>query len=177
VQWAEPQAGSLFAAIAHDTRLPSAKRRARPPVATAEAVAAVNAAHVDVTVLTGGARPGLATKTAASLTSLGFHVVSAPGNAALQNATSSVVEYSVRSDRPAARTLARLIRNATLRRDPALAAGNIQLILGSAFTALTPAGATRSPGTTDLARRYGGITGNVSICNDAGAFSGPDGDS
>ena len=28
---------------------------------------------------------------------------------------------------------------------------------------------------TDLARRYGGITGDVSICSDAAAFNGPDG--
>src|SRR5262249_22816902 len=75
VRWAQPQAGSLFAAIAHDTRLPSARRRARNPVATVEAVAA------------------------------------------------------------------------------------------------------RSPGTADLARRYGGITGSISICGDGGAFSGPDGHS
>jgi LCP family protein required for cell wall assembly len=76
VQWAQPQARSLFAAIAHDTRLPSARRRARHPVATAEA-----------------------------------------------------------------------------------------------------ASATRSPRTADLAQQYGGITGNVSICGDGAAFSGPDGNS
>jgi len=33
----------------------------------------------------------------------------------------------------------------------------------------------RHPSTADLARRYGGITGNVSICSDTAAFSGPDG--
>jgi LCP family protein required for cell wall assembly len=35
VQWAQPQARALFAAIAHDARLPSARRRARHPAATA----------------------------------------------------------------------------------------------------------------------------------------------
>jgi hypothetical protein len=119
----------LFAAIARDTRLPSAKRRQRRPVATAEAV------------------------------------------------SNSVIEYHARSDRSAARSLARLIKHVTLQRDPALAAGTIQLILGSTFTSLSPARATRSPGTADLARQYAGITGNVSICGDAAAFSGPDGDS
>ena len=176
VQWAQPQARSLFAAIARDTRLPSAKRRKRHPAATAEAVAAVNAAHVNVTVLNGSTQPGLATKTAASLTSLGFHVVGAPANAASQGYSNSVVEYPARSDRAAARSLARLVKNATLERDPALAAGTIQLILGSTFTSLSPVSDTQSPGTTELARRYGGITGNVSICSDGAAFSGPDGD-
>ena len=79
VQWAQPQASTLFASIARDTRIPSAKRRTRHPVATAEAVA-------------------------------------------------------------------------------------------------SPEHATRSAGTANLAQQYGGITGNVSICGDGSAFSGPDGD-
>ena len=74
VQWAQPQADSLFAAIAHDTRLPSAKRTAR--------------------------RRARATRRA--------------------------------STRP-------------------------------------------SSGVADLAQQYGGITGHVSICSDARAFSGADG--
>jgi LCP family protein required for cell wall assembly len=177
VQWTQPQAGSLFAAIAHDTRLPSARRPARHPAATTEAVAAVSPAQVNVTVLNGSTQPALATKTAASLTSLGFHVVGAPADADSQDYASSVIDYPARSDLPAARALARLIKNVTLRRDPGLAAGTVQLILGSTFTTLTSASATRSPGTADLARHYGGITGNVSICGDGGAFSGPDGNS
>jgi hypothetical protein len=187
VQWAQPQAESLFAAIAHDTRLPSAKRTARHPAATAESVVAVSPAQANVTVLNGSTQPGLATSTAASLTSLGFHVVGAPGDAASQDYTNSVIEYPARSDRPAARALARLIRNVILQRDPALAPGTIQLILGSTFTSLASASSTSSASATsgarttpssviaDLARQYGGITGNVSICSDASAFSGPDG--
>jgi len=104
VQWAQPQAGSLFAAIAHDTRLPSVRRR-RVPGALA-----------------------------------------------------------------------------TLQRDPALAAGTIQLILGSTFTGLASSpsastGTTSSlPSSAALAQQYGGITGDVNICGDTAAFSGPDGD-
>jgi LCP family protein required for cell wall assembly len=182
VQWAQPQADSLFTAIARNTTVPSVRRPKRTAVA-AEAVATVSPAQVNVTVLNGTSTPGLATSTSASLTQLGFNVVGAPGDAAADY-TNSVIEYPARSDLAAARTLARLISDVTLQRDRGLPAGTVQLILGSTFTALasTPsagaAGGTSSslPSAAALAQQYGGITGDVNICGDATAFSGPDGD-
>jgi LCP family protein required for cell wall assembly len=183
VQWAQPQTDSLFAAIGRNTSLPTVQRHPATAAPPGETVATVSPAQVTVTVLNGTTESGLATSTAASLTSLGFNVVGAPGDAYPQDYTNSVIEYPARSDLPAARTLARLINGVTLQRDPALAAGTIQLVLGSTFTALASApsadaaASSSLPSSGALARQYGGITGNVSICDDDGAFNGPDGDS
>lgn len=50
-----------------------------------------------------------------------------------------------------------------------MTAGTIDLILGSDFTALKAARATMSP--ANLTQTYGGIRGNVGICQDKQAFS------
>jgi LCP family protein required for cell wall assembly len=98
VQWEEPQAASLFAAIARDTRLPGTRAPAR-------------------------LRPGS---------------------------------------------------------PPVLAGVGLKTRVTSPAASPTPA-ATPSPspsassGLQDLARQYGGISGNVQICSDSSVFSGPDG--
>jgi LCP family protein required for cell wall assembly len=182
VQWEQPGADALFAAIAHDTRLPSARKPRQRAASPPASLATVAAAEINVTVLNGSTRPGLATSTAASLTSLGFHVVGAPGDASTPDYTNSVIQYASRADLPAARTLARLISNVSLHREPGVPSGTVELILGSTFTGLNSGTATptvsgtQSAGIENLARQYGGITANVSICSDAGAFAGPDGD-
>ena len=55
----------------------------------------------------------------------------------------------------------------------------MQLILGSTFTGLKSPSSSSSAGSgsgvSNLASTYGGITGNVNICNDSSAFAGPDG--
>ena len=181
VQWEQPQSDALFAAVAHDTRLPSAHRAkgTSPRPATDD----VSPSQVDVTVLNGTQQQGLATSTSQSLSALGFKV-GTPGNATAQS-TSSVVEYPARADLPAARTLARLIGNVTLQRDPGVAPGTVELILGSSFTGLQSTGKSGSSGRSgsgstsdsidDLAGEYGGITGGANICGDSAAFAGPDG--
>jgi LCP family protein required for cell wall assembly len=179
VQWEQPQADSLFAAIAHDTTLPKAKpaRPARTPSkAAAPVLDSVKPAQVDVTVLNGSTLPGLATATANSLTALGFNVVGPPGDAGASDYTNSVIEYAASADLPAAETLARLISHVTLQLDPGLTSGTLQLILGSDFTKLALPAAAPSSGTQNLVSQYGGITGNAQICGDADAFAGPDGD-
>jgi hypothetical protein len=60
-----------------------------------------------------------------------------------------------------------------MHRNDSLGAATIDLILGSDFTALNAVGATSSP-TTNLTQTYGGIRGNVSICQDKKAFSAAD---
>jgi LCP family protein required for cell wall assembly len=177
VQWEQPQSDKLFDAVAHDTKLPSTHRAkgnsSRP------AVESVSPSHVDVTVLNGTTQQGLATSTSQSLSSRGFQV-GTPGDAASQY-TSSVIEYPARADLPAARTLARLISNVRLQLDPSVAAGTVDLILGSSFNGLrSSAGSGSHRSTTpdsidNLASQYGGITGNVNICGDSAAFAGPDG--
>jgi LCP family protein required for cell wall assembly len=188
VQWTQPQATALFTAIAHDTRLPTAapavvSRTRGTGVIGRTAVEAANAATkatapVSVAVFNGTTRPNLATTTAASLTSRGFHVVGI-ADAPTLNYRRSVVEYASAADLAAARSVAGLISHVRLQRDPTLPAGTVQLILGSSFTGLETAAAvpvaTAATSTAGLASQYGGIRGNVGICSDAAAFAGPDG--
>ena len=201
VQWAQPQATNLFTAVAHDTKLPAAPvtpvsstrgSAAKGSSAVEAAKAATRAvgpsspspvtaspAMVNVAVFNGTTRPDLATTTAASLTSRGFHVVNI-ADAATLGYTASVVEYASGTDLPAARAVASQITDVKLRRDSSLSPGTVQLILGSSFAGLSsggPTGATASPsaGTDNLASQYGGIRGNVGICSDNAAFAGPDG--
>jgi LCP family protein required for cell wall assembly len=195
VQWAQPQATHLFAAIAHDIRLPaspaiavSTSRGSRPGFTAVEAAKAatraapspppISPAMVSVAVYNGTTRPHLATTTAARLTARGFHVVGIADAARLDYAK-SIVEYSSAADLTAARTVAAQINDARLRRNPSLAKGTVELILGSRFTGLSSGAqaATASPAasTDNLASQYGGIRGDVGICTDAAAFAGPDG--
>jgi LCP family protein required for cell wall assembly len=197
VQWLEPQDGRLFAAIAHDTRLPGTARPSHPHKGSPPVLASVNPADVRVTVLNGTTRPGLATATYADLASRGYAMVGQPGDAAASDYTKSVIEYPSAASLPAARTLARVISHVRLVPDAGLAPGTIQLILGSTFAGLTDAGSspsgsrggndsqagtpspTASPsssaGLPNLTEQYGGISGNVGICSDSSAFTGPDG--
>ena len=189
VQWTQPQATTLFAAIAHDTKLP-AKSGVKAAAQTASGTLAspspspslstVSPAQVNVVVLNGAARAGLATSTAASLTSRGFHVVGI-ADASTSDYTKSIVEYASSADLPAAQTLAALISNVSVQQDTSLSAGTVQLIVGSTFTALRSAPISASGNgngnNQNLAGQYGGITGNVQICSDSAAFAGPDGTS
>jgi LCP family protein required for cell wall assembly len=164
VQWVQPQANRLFRAIAHDTKLPKASKTK---------VKQVPPASVDVKVLNGTLKTGLGATTAASLTSRGFHVVGAAGNAATQTYADTVIEYSAAAQVPAAQTLEALFTNVRLQLNPNLKGSTLHLILGSTFTGLKVA-KSRS-GISKLAQTYGGITGNTNICSDASAFAGPDG--
>jgi LCP family protein required for cell wall assembly len=185
VQWMQPQATNLFAAIAHDTKLPArssasavAQTASGESASPAPSASTVSPAQVNVEVLNGSTQAGLATSTASSLSSRGFHVVGI-ADASTSDYTNSIVEYASSADLPAAQTLAALISNVTLQQDTSLAAGTVQLILGSTFTALgsapTAAASSSSGGSQNLAGQYGGITGNVAICSDSAAFAGPDG--
>jgi LCP family protein required for cell wall assembly len=173
VEFVQPADKQLFSAIAHDTTLP---KKASPSRAHA-VLDTINPADVQVQVMNGTSTPNLATTTAASLTSSGFHVVGAPGDAASPDYTKSVVEYASAADLPAARTLAARLTDVTLRKDPGIEAGTIQFIIGSTFSALSaspsasPSGsASPSPSVGNLAKNFGGITGNATCRTDASAF-------
>lgn len=173
VQWVQPQANSLFSAIAHDTTLPKSTKSPSTP-----AVETISPSDVQVQVQNGTSRRGLATSTSTSLIQLGFDVVGSPTDAAVSTYTKSVIEYQSAADLPAAQTLAQYLDNVTLQPDSNLTGSAVQLILGSTFTALksTPSSSGgSSSGVSDIASTYGGITGNVNICDDSSAFAGPDG--
>jgi len=171
VQWVQPEANELFSAIAHDNTLPKSGT-------TTPATATVSPSDVDVEVLNGTTTAGLATSTSASLSQLGYNVVGAPADAAVDTYTNSVIEYSGKAELAEAQTLAQVIPSVTLEEDPSLTGSAVQLILGSTFTSLqsaSSAGSNSSASISDIATTYGGITGSVNICNDSSAFAGPDG--
>lgn len=177
VQWVQPQANQLFSAIAHDTSLPKATK-----APTSSSVETVSPADVHVQVLNGSHTQGLATSTSASLGQRGFTVIGPPGDAATNTYTGSVIEYKGPAELPEAQTLAQVINNVTLQQDPNLAGTTLELILGSTFTSLLPAGNSTpstaggtSSGLSSIASTYGGITGGTNICSDSSAFAGPGG--
>ena len=177
VEFVQPGDGQLFSAIAHDVALPRKTSRAAagPTVAPAE---------VKVTVMNGTTEQGLAADTATALAGRGFQLAGTPGNAAAS--VGSVVEYPSAAELPAARTLAAQVAGATLRRDPAVSAGTVVLILGSSFSSLAPqagsaggssasaqpsASPSGSPSLGSLAKTFGGINGNANCRTDASAFA------
>ena len=181
VEFVQPGDGQLFSAIAHDVALP------KKPRAAGTAGPTIAPAEVKVTVLNGTTVPRLAADTGATLAARGFRLMGT-GDAAASSG--SVVEYPSAAELPAARTLARQVAGATLRRDPAVGAGTVALVLGASFSALAPSAGqagttptgTPTPGTPsaspsgspslgNLAKKYGGITGSANCQTDPGAFA------
>ena len=187
VQWAQPQAAALFAAIAHDRKLPKATRHATG--ATTPTLASVAASQVRVKVLNGSGVAGIASQAGRSLASRGFNVVGT-ADAARFGYSASVIRYSSAAEESEVQTLKSELADVVLRRDAALAPGTLELVIGSSYTGLadSPApsattSATPSPTVTaspaasvgTLTRTYGGINGNANVCQDTNAFAGPDG--
>jgi LCP family protein required for cell wall assembly len=193
VEFKQPQAGRLFKDIAHDTKLPgTGAGNSRAPVAPP--VPEARPSQVKVEVLNGSGISKLASQAASALSGRGFQVTgtgdaTGPGGVPNYSYTTSVIEYASASDLPAVNTLRKQLSKVSVRQDGALAPGAIELILGSSYSALAPAGssaavptapvssptASASPGhsVTGLATNYGGITGNVSCKGDRAAFRGP----
>jgi LCP family protein required for cell wall assembly len=178
VQWQQPQAAALFSSVAHDTQLPADSGSSGSTGKTGTAGLPIkdagselsNASHakVGVEVLNGSTIPGLAASAAAKLTRRGFRVLGR-ADAASPSYVSSVVEYSSAANLSAARALKGQISGATIQRNGSVAPGTMELIVGSDFTGLKAVSATTSP--TNLTKTYGGIRGNVGICQDKKAFS------
>jgi LCP family protein required for cell wall assembly len=186
VQWT-PQASTLFAAVAHDTKLPQATPRPASSSGTGDlqvksadsGVATISHSKVSVEVLNGSTTAELASSGAAQLTGRGFHVLGA-GDASTDGYTRSVIEYASAAELPAATTLKDQLSHVTMVKDASILPGTVELILGSEFTTLKPAADTpgtrqpssQHPGTKGLTKTYGGITGNVNVCHDGSAFAG-----
>jgi LCP family protein required for cell wall assembly len=164
IQWVQPQANNLFSAISHDTKLPKVTKTKVKPV---------KPAAVAVKVLNGTTTPRLGATTATKLASRGFDVVGAAADAARSDYRSTVIDYRGPAQLAAAQTLAKLFSHVRLQPDPSLSNATLQLILGSTFTGLKAANGNSA--ISNLAKTYGGISGNTNICSDSAAFAGPDG--
>lgn len=174
VDWAQPQAGQLFSAIAHDTRLPKTRAKGRGHPAKPKPAPTVKPAQVNVDVLDGSGTAGVAATTAAGLTSRGFNVVGT-GNAPSFGYTTTIIQYGPAADLPAANVLKAQVGQAEIQQSASVQPGTVNLILGSDFIGLASHPA-KSGGSSvnSLAKNYGGITGNTNICKDSAAFAGPD---
>ena len=199
VQFAQPQAGEVFAAIAHDRTVPKLAR----PTAPAGGVQPLTTSpsKVRVKVLNGSGVLDIASRAATALTSRGFDVTGT-GNAATFAYTKSVIEYSSAADMAEVNTLKHVLTNVTELRVASLKPGTLELILGSDFTGLasiaqSPPTATAQPsasaaqsasagasgtsanpsasasGIASLAQSNGGITAAASCASDSSAFAGP----
>jgi LCP family protein required for cell wall assembly len=178
VQWLQPQAGKLFTALAHDTRLPrsatSRKGKGKSKDKSTTKPVTLKPSQIQVAVYNGSTVGGVAARTASGLAKRGFDVIGQATDAATDTYTASVIDYATGADRLAAQTLAKQIGGTvTLQADSQLTGSTLQLILGSDFTTLTAQ--PHSSSLQNLASTYGGINGNVNICSDQSAFSGPDG--
>jgi LCP family protein required for cell wall assembly len=171
VEFQQPQAGALFSALAHDKTLPKAKKKGTvTPV-----LDSASPSQVNVQVLNGSGASGVAATTGAALSSRGFNVIST-GDASAFNYTQSVIVYASSAEKPEVRTLKKQLADVTTQVDPTLAAGTVELILGSTYpgTLATPGASTTSkPPVNGLTKTYGGITGNASCRSDTAAFAGP----
>jgi LCP family protein required for cell wall assembly len=182
VEFAQPQAGELFSAIAHDNRLPKASKaragRSSSPRRITTPVLDTTPSNVKVQVENGAGTQGLASQVGTDLTKRGFSVVGT-GDASTFTYTTSVIEYAAATDMPAVNTLKALLSNVKVQQDTSLTPGTITLIVGSTYTGITSASAKHSaastPSISKLSSGFGAISGNAGACTDKGAFSGPNG--
>jgi LCP family protein required for cell wall assembly len=138
VQFAQPQAGEVFSAIAHDVTVPKVKvAPSAAPSSGGARVLTISPSNVKVQVLNGSGAAGAAAQAAAGLTSRGFDVTGT-GNAASFAYTESVIEYASASDLAAVNTLKQQLTNVTELQVSSLTPGTVELIVGSDFTGLVP---------------------------------------
>jgi LCP family protein required for cell wall assembly len=198
VQFAQPQAGEVFSAIAHDVTVPKVKvTPSATPSSSGAQVLTTSPSDVKVKILNGSGAPDIANQAAAGLTGRGFDVTGT-GNAGSFAYTKSVIEYSSTADMAAVNTLKQELTNVTDLQDSTLTPGTVELILGSDFTGLLPQNitATGTPSTSatsgtsagpggsaspsasgsavaNLAQANNGITAAASCASDSSAFAGP----
>ena len=194
VQFMQPQASEVFAAIARDRTVPKVAATPGPSVSGGAQVLTTSPSKVKVKVLNGSGVRDIAVQAATGLTRRGFDVTGT-GDAASFAYTNSVIEYASAADTAEVNTLKGEISQVTDLLDASLAPGTVELILGSDFTGLaSPAGAaSSSPGpstsaspsatgsssasaspsaTGALASTNGGITAAAACTSDSSAFAG-----
>jgi LCP family protein required for cell wall assembly len=194
VQFMQPQASQVFAAIARDMTVPKVSTTPVPGSSGGAQVLTTSPANVKVEVLNGSGASGIASQAATGLTSRGFDVTGT-GDAPTFAYTKSVIEYSSAADMAAVNTLKKELTDVTSLQVASLAPGTVDLILGSDFTGLvsqtpqtsataslqpsqtasSPAAspsAAPSSGVAGLARANGGITAAAACSSDGSAFTG-----
>lgn len=134
VQFAQPQADSVFSAIAHDVTVPKVKVPTTTPTGGAQ-VLTTTPSKVKLEVLNGSGAYDAASSVAAALTARGFDVTGT-GNAANFNYTTTRIEYAASSDKPAVNTLKKEFTSVKVKQNTSLTPGTIQLIVGSDYTGL-----------------------------------------
>ena len=194
VQFLQPQASQVFAAIARDMTVP--KVSTTPGPTGGAQVLTTSPANVKVEVLNGSGVSRIASEAAAGLTSRGFDVTGT-GDAPSFAYTNSVIEYSSAADMAAVNTLKKELTDVTSLQVASLTPGTVDLILGSDFTGLVPTPVTQmtpqasatpssqasagaspsasasSSGVASLAQSSGGITAAAACASDSSAFAGP----
>ncbi len=154
VQFMQPQAGEVFAAIARDMTVPKVSSTPAPTASGGAQVLTTSPSNVKVEVLNGSGVSHVASEAAAGLTSRGF-VVTGTGDAPNFAYTNSVIEYSSAADMAAVNTLEKELTHVTTLQVTSLAPGTVDLILGSDFTGLVPqspqtAQSQQAPATTQV---------------------------
>jgi LCP family protein required for cell wall assembly len=179
VEWDPTQDPQLFSAVAHDVKLPKVHKGISAAKGPQHAAAPplLAASKVSVEVLNGSGVQGIAGTTGTALTARGFNVLGATSaetstGAPDFNYVKSVVQYRSPTDLAAARTIAAQLTNVTLQQDSAVPAGQVNLVLGSDFTALAPQPShsksqSQSPG--NLAAKYSGYTAGTNVCKGYGS--------
>jgi hypothetical protein len=159
VEFAQPQAGQVFSAIAHDTKVPKVSQPTTP--AGGAQLLTTSPSKVKVKVLNGSGVQGIADQAAASLTSRGFDVTGT-GDATSFAYTKSVIEYASTADMAEVNTLKQVLTNVTELHDASLTPGTVDLILGSDFTGLKPASAGTGTSTSTGASASTSASASVS---------------
>jgi LCP family protein required for cell wall assembly len=137
VQFMQPQASQVFAAIARDKTVPKVSATPTRSASGGAQVLTTSPANVKVEVLNGSGISRIASEAASGLTSRGFDVTGT-GDAPSFAYTNSVIEYSSAADMAAVNTLKKELTNVTSLQVASLPPGTVDLILGSDFTGLTP---------------------------------------
>ena len=203
VQFLQPQASQVFAAIAKDQTVPKVSSTPAPSSSGGAQVLTTSPANVKVEVLNGSGVTHVASQAAAGLTSRGFDVTGT-GDAPNFAYTNSVIEYSSAADMAAVNTLKKELTNVTSLQVASLTPGTVDLIVGSDFTGLapvspqtpatamtpqasatptvqpsqpsasvSPSASASSSGVAGLAQSNGGITAAAACTSDGSAFAGP----
>lgn len=190
VQFEQPQADTVFSAIAHDVSVPAkatVPEEAGTPVRVGTApVLDSNPESVKVEVLNGSGVQGIAGSTADALAARNFDVTGAT-DASSFGYQQSVIVYQSPGEAAEINTLKKQLTHVTTEQDPSLQPGTLQLIVGADFTGLAPQAVVPVPSATSaatsaaspagavgsLAASDGGITAAASCQSDAQAFSGP----
>jgi LCP family protein required for cell wall assembly len=194
VEFMQPQAGEVFAAIARDMTVPKVSTTPAPGSSGGAQVLTTSPADVKVEVLNGSGVSHVASEAAAGLASRGFDVTGT-GDAPNFAYTTSVIEYASAADMAAVNTLKKELTNVTSLQVTSLTPGTVDLILGYDFTGLVPEtsqvvatptvqssqtaaspgaspSASSSSGVAGLAQADGGITAAAACTSDSSAFAG-----